>query len=481
MAEAAASRRSADPARDEATRRGAAPGRCACAASPASAFACPRCRARARLNRFAAGPAPQQVPAIVHEVLARAGTPLDRERRTAMEQRFRLDFGQVRVHQDAQAQASARALQARAYTVGSHVVFGAGASDRGDPDLLAHELAHVVQQRGRPVLPGEPLQVDAADSPAELEAERWARASAGIDGPGPAAAPGPRLQRQPEPGAAPGEIVFDTPELCEGRQDVTDEFRRFTADAPDLIDAMPNLSDEQRRGLRDMARLVLHSEGAADIEHMQISSCTRINSDLATSREEIEAFVDTGRNEVAMLTRIAGLMQQIRTSPTPEAMTSFLQTIAHEKRHVTLGGAVDVGADALRPGRYADTARLASYRAEEILTTAEEIAVGRMALGRDFIVERPAQEKLYRLRNMIRGWITEEAWLELRGRIITQLRDRYGFEGGCDNALTLGVLSSMERNEWHACNRETGEVASRIPEGLNICTGDHSPCPVRSR
>ena len=63
-----------------------------------------------------------------------------------MEARFGYDFGRVRIHADAQADASARAVGAHAYTVGDHIVFAAGRSPRGP--LLAHELAHVVQQRG---------------------------------------------------------------------------------------------------------------------------------------------------------------------------------------------------------------------------------------------------------------------------------------------------------------------------------------------
>lgn len=63
--------------------------------------------------------------------------------RTFMEPRFGQDFSGVRVHTDAKAASSAEALNARAYTVGNHVVFGAG---QYSPHLMAHELAHVVQQ-----------------------------------------------------------------------------------------------------------------------------------------------------------------------------------------------------------------------------------------------------------------------------------------------------------------------------------------------
>jgi hypothetical protein len=66
-----------------------------------------------------------------------------------MEPRFGHDFSQVRVHTDERASVSAEAVSARAFTVGSHVVFGkdqyAPHTERGN-HLLAHELAHVIQQ-----------------------------------------------------------------------------------------------------------------------------------------------------------------------------------------------------------------------------------------------------------------------------------------------------------------------------------------------
>lgn len=88
-------------------------------------------------------------PADVESVVRSSGRPLDIETRRSMESRIGFDFGKVRVHTDARAAASARALGARAYTVGSDVVFAAGRyaphSAEGSR-LLAHELTHVVQQ-----------------------------------------------------------------------------------------------------------------------------------------------------------------------------------------------------------------------------------------------------------------------------------------------------------------------------------------------
>lgn len=98
-----------------------------------------------------------EVPSTVHDTLASSGTPLAPEARAYFEPRFGEDFSDVRVHAGAQASSAARDVEARAFTVGRHIVFGAGqyapVSAEGQP-LLAHELAHVVQQRGS----GEILQ-----------------------------------------------------------------------------------------------------------------------------------------------------------------------------------------------------------------------------------------------------------------------------------------------------------------------------------
>lgn len=85
---------------------------------------------------------------LIQEVLRSSGEPLGHEMRSFMEPRFGHDFSRVRVHTDTAAAESAREVGARAYTVGSHVVFGRSASAQvHDRRLLAHELAHVVQQR----------------------------------------------------------------------------------------------------------------------------------------------------------------------------------------------------------------------------------------------------------------------------------------------------------------------------------------------
>ena len=74
---------------------------------------------------------------------------MDGASRSFFESRFGYDFGSVRVHTGAEAARSAREIGARAYTVGSNIVVGAGQpgiSSAAGRRLMAHELAHVVQQ-----------------------------------------------------------------------------------------------------------------------------------------------------------------------------------------------------------------------------------------------------------------------------------------------------------------------------------------------
>lgn len=113
---------------------------------------CSACEEEETLQRKEAGTASGNVsaPPVVGDVLSGAGRPLDGPVRSFMESRFGHDFSNVRVHTDGKAAESARSVNARAYTVGRDVVFGAGsyrpASSEGKR-LIAHELTHVLQQK----------------------------------------------------------------------------------------------------------------------------------------------------------------------------------------------------------------------------------------------------------------------------------------------------------------------------------------------
>jgi hypothetical protein len=121
--------------------------KCACGASSASGE-CEMCKKKGQQRKAARAGGPAVAPPIVHEVLSSPGSPLDAQTLSFFEPRFGHDFSKVRVHADDKAAQSARAVNAMAYTVGEHMVFGAShyapGLDKGK-HLLAHELAHVAQ------------------------------------------------------------------------------------------------------------------------------------------------------------------------------------------------------------------------------------------------------------------------------------------------------------------------------------------------
>lgn len=131
--------------------------KCACGGSGGASGQCEGCKEKEEekdnktLRRKAAGPAESNLaPPIVHEVLNSPGQPLDRAIRDFFEPRFGHDFSQVRIYVDDRAAESARAVHARAYTIGSSIVFGAEQYRPRNEEghrLIAHELAHTLQQR----------------------------------------------------------------------------------------------------------------------------------------------------------------------------------------------------------------------------------------------------------------------------------------------------------------------------------------------
>src|SRR5262249_55669815 len=94
------------------------------------------------------GSLPETTADLVESALTTPGLPLSAPTRANMESRFGVDFGRVRIHTDERAAASARALQALAYTRRNDIVFAPGRYQPETTDgvrLLAHELAHTVQ------------------------------------------------------------------------------------------------------------------------------------------------------------------------------------------------------------------------------------------------------------------------------------------------------------------------------------------------
>lgn len=89
------------------------------------------------------------VPPAVRDTLSSPGQRLNGSARSGLERHMGGSLGDVTVHTDAKAAESAQSVGARAYTVGNHIVFGAGQYRPGTlvgDALLAHEAAHVAQQ-----------------------------------------------------------------------------------------------------------------------------------------------------------------------------------------------------------------------------------------------------------------------------------------------------------------------------------------------
>lgn len=116
---------------------------------------------------------------VVREALESLGQTLDARTQALMGHRFGHDFSRVQVHSGSRAADSARALNARAYTIGQHVVFGAGqyqpATVAGQ-QLLAHELTHTLQQKAATFTLGRELGRSSPWSASEFEAKRTAAA-----------------------------------------------------------------------------------------------------------------------------------------------------------------------------------------------------------------------------------------------------------------------------------------------------------------
>lgn len=92
---------------------------------------------------------PIEAPSIVHEALHSPSQPLEAETRAFMEPRVGRDLSSVRIHTGPRAADSARAIDARAYTVGPDIVFASGAYEprtHSGRRLIAHELSHTLQQ-----------------------------------------------------------------------------------------------------------------------------------------------------------------------------------------------------------------------------------------------------------------------------------------------------------------------------------------------
>jgi hypothetical protein len=245
---------------------------CPCGRKTPGGEECAECeKKKETLRRSALGAGPATAPPVVGEALRSPGRSLPASTRAVLEPGFGRDFSGVRVHTGPTAAESARAVQARAYTVGQDIVFGAG---QYEPDsyaglhLLAHELAHTAQDGGgmhRAARDGS-LVVGAVSDPAEHEAE--AAADAVVAGRAasiaPAAAPA-RVRRAPAGGDTKAKKPFTGTEVHSA---IVNQFRqRFKSQA--FSKAIPGASFSAKRGefsdIEDRSKGLTGGKGIPDL------------------------------------------------------------------------------------------------------------------------------------------------------------------------------------------------------------------------
>jgi hypothetical protein len=273
-------------------------------------------------------------PDIVDRVLRSPGRPLTRAERDFMEQRLGSDLGAVRLHTDDKAAAAAASVSAAAFTVGEHVVFAKDALAPQQPDgrrLLAHELAHTIQQRGAAP---EVKAFGANDSRAELEAR--SAADAAVDGrPGRYVPTAPArcqgiLQRQPAPPLARGFELTQNPGLPPFGKRFDEILAKPTissTDADTALSMYANLDAAMRQ-----AKLSTHyptgkvtqllgalTPAAAQRHRAELQ-------DLLRKVEEEETLKSSGRSET-QLSEIQGKWLQAK-APTPEAARAQVAALA---------------------------------------------------------------------------------------------------------------------------------------------------------
>ena len=163
----------------------------------------------------------------LHEGLRSPAHPLEAATREFMEPRFGHDFGAVRIHADAKAAESAKAVNALAYTVGRDVVFSAGRYSPATADgrrLLGHELTHVVQQTSGGAPPDERSEAAAEAAARKLDKGGSVRVGAGT---------GLGVARQPSPTLGDDDLYQSSLEMPQIEKDRLFAAGPFSLGAPE--------------------------------------------------------------------------------------------------------------------------------------------------------------------------------------------------------------------------------------------------------
>lgn len=242
---------------------------------------------RAVAESRSVNPTFRRAPSVLssEDLNAGPGRPLDAGVRSEMESRFGHDFSGVRVHTDARAQESARAMNALAYTVGRDITFGSGQYAPGTPagmKLLAHELTHTIQQGSAAPATRGGLALSRPGDSSETEAE--AVAGKVLSGGGlrvPVGRTEARVARQPTPKAGAA-----TPKEAAVKKHVAQQQRVATMIKDGLKPVTPAATDT-----RDMATLFHNSCQWIEAGKASLIVLSRTH-DASTRRPGVIAYFD---------------------------------------------------------------------------------------------------------------------------------------------------------------------------------------------
>ena len=319
--------------------------------------ACDRLRDRADLSAGAAGV---------------GGRPLAPSVRSAVEARLGHSFADVRVHSDASAAGDARALGARAFAVGRDVVFGAGEFSLGTPRgraLLAHELAHVVQQRGQGE--GDPAR-------AEAEASHAGRAVATGRSFAPRLRAGPQLALQEE-GDGDVTVAEPTPQETALRAERPADIAMFKEEQ--LSFARERITATTLSISRAAGGLAKHPEPDRPALRAEIFGLERELADALTDTAdllaqhivELEARAAAGERLKAEINAARGELSDIRADLatlkgafSPQKGAAFEDTYKHKVAGLHCMGAAYAGLGALTaPAQSAEVERQVAEKAKK--------------------------------------------------------------------------------------------------------------------
>ena len=246
-------------------------------------------------------PAAQLSPGLAREVLGSNGRPLDAQSRAFFEPRLQHDLSAVRIHTGPRAERTADRLQARAFTLGHHIAFGAGQHDphsRAGRGLMGHELAHTIQAR--------------SDTSPIIRRQRAPNQS--ID-------PLTALTGESDIYAAP---ISDRPVEQMSKSEVDDEINRLerwiskqNQSTPDVVKRENRLADLRQRQTELGAAVKAHRatpvvavKPRCLTESLDITQMTR--DEMAAELDSIVQFLRLGpsKSDIAKVTHFKGALEQ---------------------------------------------------------------------------------------------------------------------------------------------------------------------------